>query len=121
MDNPKIRQQIMGLAKERNRLERQLMTCRMPMEEGSLVETYTACRKGNCKCTRGEKHGPFLYLNQRVDGKRRLRYVGKKSDQATVRRVRAYMAYQDELAELRKVNKEIDDLFNSYREKLTRS
>ena len=39
-----------------------------------------------------------------------------KSDESTVKKVRAYMEYQDKLAALRKIYKEIDALFNKYRE-----
>lgn len=116
MDLPEIRKKISLLQKERSLLENNLMQIRSKMEAGSLFQIYTACRKGNCKCTRGEKHGPFLYLSQKVDGKLKQRYVGKKSDESTVKKVRAYMQYQDKLAALRKIYGKIDTLFNQYRE-----
>lgn len=116
MDLPEIRKKISLLQKQRDSLENILMQTRAKMEAGSLVQIYTACRKGNCKCTRGEKHGPFLYLSQKVDRKLKQRYVGKKSDEPTVKKVRTYMQYQDRLATLRKIYKQIDTLFNQYRE-----
>ena len=36
------------------------------MEEtlrGSLLERYLTCGNGNCKCARGERHGPAWYLS----------------------------------------------------------
>ena len=30
---------------------------------GSLMERYLTCGKGQCKCARGEKHGPVWYLS----------------------------------------------------------
>lgn len=116
MDLPEIRKKISLLQKERSFLENNLMQIRSKMEAGSLFQIYTACRKGNCKCIRGEKHGPFLYLSQKVDGKLKQRYVGKKIDESTVKKVRTYMQYQDKLAALRKIYGKIDTLFNQYRE-----
>lgn len=29
---------------------------------GSLVERYLTCGKANCKCARGQRHGPVWYL-----------------------------------------------------------
>lgn len=116
MDLSEIRKKISLLQKERNLLENNLMQIRFKMEVGSLFQIYTACRKGNCRCTLGEKHGPFLYLSQKVDGKLKQRYVGKDSDKPTVKKVRNYMQYQDKLAAWRKIYKKIDTLFNQYRE-----
>lgn len=114
-----IRKNIIQLQKRRNDLETILFRKRKKMEPGSLINVYTSCRKGNCKCTKGEKHGPFLYLNQKIDGKYKQRYAGKESDKPTVERVKAYMEFQDTLAQLRKINKEIDSLLNLYRDTLS--
>jgi len=116
MNLSKIRTTILSLQKRRSELENILINTRKKMEPGSLIKVFTSCRKGNCKCTKGEKHGPFIHLNQKIEGKYTHRYAGKKSDQATVKRVRAYMNFQHTLAELRKIKKEIDSLFNLYRD-----
>lgn len=118
MGLPEIRKKILVLQREREVIELQLMRTRLSMEAGSIALRYTSCQRGNCKCMRGEKHGPFLYLHQKIAGKMKWRYVGKDSDKATVKKVRAYMQYQDRLATLRKLNKESDALFNEYRELL---
>jgi hypothetical protein len=115
MNISKIRTNIIALQKRRLDLEYILIRYRKKMEPGSLIKVFTSCRKGNCKCTKGEKHGPFLYLNQKISGKYTQRYIGKESDIPTVKRVQAYMDFQDTLATLRKINKEIDSLLNLYR------
>lgn len=119
MNIPDIRKKIIALQAQRQQLELKLIRARSKMEKGSIISIYTACRKGNCKCTKGEKHGPFLYLNQTTNGKLKQRYVGKESDKPTVKRVNAYMDYQKTLAKVRKITKEMDSLLNSYREQLT--
>lgn len=120
MNLSEMRKTIISLQNQRNSLESIIINSRSKMSPGSLFQVFTSCRKGNCKCTRGEKHGPFLYLNFTVDGKRTQRYVGKESDKPTVKKVKAYMAFQDTLAQLRKINKDIDSLFNLYRDSLSR-
>jgi hypothetical protein len=119
MNISKIRTNIIALQKRRLDLEYILIRSRKKMEPGSLIKVFTSCRKGNCKCTKGEKHGPFLYLNQKIDSKYSQRYIGKESDKTTVKRVQAYMNFQDTLAILRKINKEIDSLLNLYRNTLS--
>lgn len=118
MNNSNIRTNIIALQKRRLDLELILIRSRKKMEPGSLIKVFTACRKGNCKCTKGQKHGPFLYLNQKIKGKYTQRYAGKDSDKNTVKRVRAYMDFQHTLAQLRKINKQIDSLLNLYRDNM---
>jgi len=120
MNLPEIRKKIVSLQEQRLPLELKIINSRSKILPGSLIQVFTSCTKGNCKCTRGEKHGPFLYLNLTVDGKRTQRYAGKKSDKPIVAKVKAYMDYQDTLAHIRKINKEIDSLFNLYRSLLAK-
>jgi hypothetical protein len=37
---------------------------------GSLVERFVTCGKPNCKCARGERHGPLYYLTVSRPGRR---------------------------------------------------
>ena len=34
---------------------------------GSLMERYLTCGNPNCKCARGERHGPIWYLSVTLD------------------------------------------------------
>jgi len=47
-----------------------------------LNKTYQSqrvrCGKENCKCSRGELHGPYWYAYWTEGGKTRSEYVGKK-------------------------------------------
>ncbi len=42
---------------------------------GSWVERYSVCSRPDCKCHRGEKHGPRYYLVVNEDGHQRQRYI----------------------------------------------
>ena len=43
---------------------------------GSLIERYLTCGNPNCKCARGERHGPVWYLNYARKSLRRRLFVG---------------------------------------------
>lgn len=51
---------------------------------GSVCRQYVRCSKSNCKCARGDLHGPYFYLFRREGRKLRKRYV-RRSDVAAVR------------------------------------
>lgn len=118
MEASKIRQRIRSLKGERERLEQAAMETRGKLVMGSLLERYTECRKGNCKCTRGEPHGPFLYMAVYIKGKLRHRYVGKAEDGPLVEGLRRYKRFQSRLERIRKVNKELNTLWNELRKGL---
>jgi hypothetical protein len=42
---------------------------------GSWVERYSLCSNRNCKCHRGERHGPRRYLVVLEGGRQRQKYV----------------------------------------------
>jgi len=119
MKLPEVRSTILGLQKRRDEILLNLINFRLKMEQGSIIQKFNTCNKGNCKCTKGKPHGPFLYLSQKINDKLKLRYAGKPSDQSTIKRVQNYMKFQDSLAQFRKITKEIDSLLNLYRDSLT--
>lgn len=120
MNLSNIRKQITQLQQQRQQLELKLIRVRSAMEKGSVVKVLKPCTKEECtRCSTGKKHGPYLYLNVRVDGRPTQRYIGKKSDTPIVKRARTYMDYQDTLAQVRKLTKQMDSLFNLYRDQLT--
>lgn len=45
------------------------------MLHGSWVERYSLCSRKNCKCHRGERHGPRHYLVVMENGRQRQKYV----------------------------------------------
>jgi uncharacterized protein DUF6788 len=52
----------------------------------ALLTIHTRCGKPNCRCTRGELHGPYHALHWREGPTQRRRYV-KARDVAAVRAV----------------------------------
>lgn len=52
---------------------------------GSLVAARLPCNKGNCKCTRGELHGPTWRLTWNESGKSRILYI-RQAELASVKK-----------------------------------
>jgi uncharacterized protein DUF6788 len=49
-----------------------------PVLRATVIERFTQCGKGNCKCMRGEKHGPAYYLAvSYAKGRTRQVYIPK--------------------------------------------
>ncbi len=71
-----LRQRLAQLRQARWRLETALMhLTHQPLVAGSLIAKYKRCNKGDCRCTRGELHGPFWYLSQTVEGRTVMRFI----------------------------------------------
>jgi len=75
-----------------------------PVLRASLIERFTQCGKGNCKCMRGEKHGPSYYLTvSYAKGKTRQVYVSKDLKpvaEAWVRNYHQAMAILEEISSI---------------------
>ena len=89
------------------------------MKKGSLVEVYTRCSTPNCRCQKGQKHGPSYYVNLNVTGKITHRYIGKKEDQKIVESLKKYKEFKSRIVALNKVNKKIQSKWQQYRDLLT--
>ncbi len=104
----RLRQRVRGWQNQQRRLEAQLLgLSRAVLVRGSLVPMYKACNKGDCKCTRGELHGPFWYLSWSEAGRTRMYFVKA----AGLLRVRAaatrYRRWRQMRAQLVKLHRQI--------------
>ena len=70
---------------------------------GALVEQHRSCGKEGCRCTRGEPHGPYVYLQ--VAG--RLVYVPAALAEAVRSRVEISRRLREVLGEISQVNLEL--------------
>jgi hypothetical protein len=95
------------LAIRRQRLTAQL--CGIgPILRASLIERFTQCGKGACKCMQGEKHGPAYYLTvSYAKGKTRQVYVAKDLKSLVERWVRNYQQAMTVLEEISSINLEL--------------
>ena len=111
----RIRQKVFRLRKLRETYINRLLHPK-PMVIGSLYEVYKTCSKVNCCCKKGKKHGPFPALSISIAGKRSMKMVRKKDLPVIREKASAYQSFQQGLARIRKINKEIDNLLEQTKE-----
>ena len=79
-----------------------------PVLRASLIERFTQCGKGRCKCMQGEKHGPAYYLTvSYAKGKTRQVYVSKDLRPLAQKWVRNYHQAMTVLEEISSINLEL--------------
>ena len=71
------------LQKERAGLLAELATLSLLLH-GSWVERYSVCSRPDCKCRRGERHGPRHYLVVSEAGRQRQKYVANSQVKAAL-------------------------------------
>ena len=71
------------LQKERAGLLAELATLSRLLH-GSWVERYSVCSRPDCKCRRGERHGPRHYLVVSEVGRQRQKYVANSQVKAAM-------------------------------------
>lgn len=75
---------------------------------GSLMERYLTCGKPDCRCARGERHGPIWYLSVTLDQSHR---TGRTVAAAQVEQVRRWIAnyhrVKQQLEKISEINREL--------------
>jgi len=74
---------------------------------GSLQEQRRRCGKEGCRCTRGELHGPYLYLSLRVGGRTQMLYVPAELAGEVREAVKTNAAIDSALGEISAINLEL--------------
>lgn len=75
---------------------------------GSLMERYLTCGNADCKCARGERHGPIWYLSVTLDQSHRTGATVPPEQVEQVRRwIENYHAVKDRLEKISDINREL--------------
>lgn len=75
---------------------------------GSLMERYLTCGNPNCKCTRGERHGPIWYLSVTLDQSHRTGCTVPADQLEQVRSwIDNYQRAKDGLEKISDINREL--------------
>ena len=108
-DLSKARKKIGQLNRERYRLEKELVDylSRKKLIAGTPVEKYKACNKGNCRCTRGELHGPTYYISRKEGKKTKMIYIRQALWPKVEEKVKRYQRWRSVRARMVKINSEI--------------
>lgn len=74
---------------------------------GSLQRQHRRCGKEGCRCTRGELHGPYVYLTVRGAERSQLLYVPAELAAEVERRVAFGSRVEDALSAISAINLEL--------------
>lgn len=105
----KARQQISQLGSTRKILETQIMNT-SSLVKASYYERFIVCGKPNCKCTRGEKHGPFPWVTGGKGSEIVSTSVPAENVTKVKEMVQSYKDFRNAQREIKEINGEIDKL-----------
>lgn len=120
MDISKLRKKIYLLEQQRKKTLDYLLNPK-EMVSGSVYTTYKKCGNKNCKCARGELHGPFSYLSKKIDGKTILTFIRREDENKIVEQAKNYRKYSRAMAKLNRINKRIYDYIKRIKEAKTKN
>jgi hypothetical protein len=83
------------------------LTGTVEMLQGSLVERYVRCGRKNCRCAKGEGHGPVFYLSFKEKGHTQLIYVPREEVGKVRQQLLSFKRYKGIGSEVAKLNREI--------------
>ncbi len=97
----------LALRKRREGLARLLPPLREVLR-GSLMERYLTCGKPDCRCARGERHGPVWYLSVTLDQAHRKGSTVPSHQVEQVRRwIENYHRVKERLEKISDINREL--------------
>ena len=109
-DLSQVRKRIYELNRKRWLLIEKVMS---PGEllTAQFYQRYTKCSNPNCKCAKGELHGPFPWIYQNRKGKKRISTtcLPEKVNDAE-KFSENYKSFKEKWQNIQKMNEEIDDL-----------
>jgi hypothetical protein len=73
----------------------------------------------NCKCTKGNRHGPYAALSINKHGKQKISLIRKADTLPVMKKARRYRYYQKTLSKIRKINRAIDRLLENIKAETT--
>ncbi len=71
---------------------------------GSWVERYSVCSRKNCKCRKGEYHGPRRYLVINENGKQRQKYIPNGQVKTALEGVQQYRRSREIMDRITRIN-----------------
>ncbi len=106
---PEARKEFGRLSRERYRLEQEVVgsLSRKKLIAGTPVKKYKACNKGNCKCTRGELHGPTYYVSRKEGKRTKMIYIRRGLWPKVEEKVKRYQRWRVIRARIVKINSDL--------------
>ena len=95
--------------KETPRIKSANLSTKIEPLPGAVDARFLRCGKPNCKCAKGDLHGPYFVYRVRMYGQRRSKYV-KKADVLAVK-----LAVEAGRAERKRVRQELREAIRTLR------
>lgn len=111
MEVDKIQEKIKACGEELGFLASGLMDPGK-MVAGAIIQRYTVCGKVGCRCSSGQRHGPYPALS-RPNGQ--VVYLNRKLHKTIQPHVKRYQTFQRHLSQWRKTIRELDELLSNFR------
>jgi hypothetical protein len=73
---------------------------------------HKKCGNKRCRCGKGQLHGPYPALSINKNGKQKIVMLKKTDGGQIQKKAKRYKHFQETLARIRKINREIDYLLN---------
>ncbi len=120
MDISAIRKKIHFLEQQRKKTLTYLLHPKK-MVSGSIYTAYKKCGNKNCRCAKGDLHGPFSYLSKKVEGKTVLTFIRRADEDRVCTQAENYRKYTKAMARLNKLNSRIYENIKKIKEAETKS
>jgi len=119
-DMSALRKQIFDLNKKRqDAINRVLHT--KPYIAAQVYERYRKCGKPNCKCAKGELHGPFLWIYQKKKGRKVISTTVAEGKAPEAKEMAArYEGLLRLRQQIRESDQKMNELLNEYDEQMER-
>ena len=108
VDLPAIRKQIYDLNQKRQEAINRVLHTKAFIA-AQVYERRRKCGKSNCKCAKGELHGPFLWIYQKKKGQK---VISTTVAEGKAAEAKVMSGRYEELLRLRKKIREIDQKIN---------
>ncbi|MBC8386692.1 MAG: hypothetical protein H8E13_01385 [Actinobacteria bacterium] len=120
MDISNIRKKIHFLEQQKKKTLTYLLHPK-DMVSGSIYSSYKKCGNKNCRCAKGDLHGPFNYLSKKTDGRTKLTFIRRADEDKIIGQAENYRKYTKAMAKLNKLNSRIYEYIKKIKEDSTKS
>jgi len=119
-DISNLRKRIFDLNKRRiDAINRVLNT--KPYIAAQVYQRYRKCGKPNCKCAKGDLHGPFLWIYQKKKGQKVISTTVADGKGTEAKEMAArYMELLRLRQQIREADQKMNELLNEYETELER-
>ena len=114
VDLSALRKRISDLNRKRQDAINRVLNTK-PYIAAQVYDRYKTCGKSNCKCAKGELHGPFLWMYQKKKGQKVVSTTVVKDKEAEAKEMA--QRYEELLRlrqQIRETDQKVNELLNEF-------